>query len=162
VLAHARVPVLAAGGIASGSGLAAVLAAGAQAAWIGTPLLVAEEARNSRAARERVIAARETETVHTRVFDVVQGLAWPRAYPGRALANAFTARWHEHEDALASDAGARDAFQQAKKAEDYAVANLYAGQSVGLAARVEPAAAILERIAQDGEACLRRAGAALA
>lgn len=162
VLDAVRVPVAAAGGIATGRGLAAVLAAGAQAAWIGTPLLVAEEARNSAAARRRVIDARETQTVHTRVFDVVQRIPWPAAFPGRALANQLTARWHGHEDELAHDADAPRAFDEARRAEDYAIAVVYAGQSVGLVERVEPAAAILARIASDAEAHLRAAHACLA
>jgi nitronate monooxygenase len=156
VLASVRVPVLAAGGIATGRGLAAVLAAGAQAAWIGTPLLAAEEARNSSAARQRVIAASETDTVHTRVFDVVQGIPWPTAYPGRALANAFTARWHGREGELEGDEGAKRAFQEARQKEDYAgAALLYAGQSVGLVERVEPAEVIVQRIVAEAEARLR-------
>jgi len=161
VLESVSLPVVAAGGIASGRGLAAVLAAGAQGAWIGTPLLLAEEARNSDAARRRLIEARETDTVHTRVFDVVQGIPWPPAFPGRALANAFTARWHGHEAELARHAETRQAFQQARQVEDYASANLYAGQSVGMAERVEPAAAILGRIVRDAETQLRAAMAVL-
>ena len=155
VLESVRAPVVAAGGIASGRGLAAVLAAGAAGAWIGTPFLVAEEARNSAAARRKILEAEETETVHTRVFDVVQGIPWPAAFPGRALANAFTDRWRGHEEELAQDPDARRVFDQARKAEDYASAVLYAGQSVGLLERIEPAAAIVQRIAAQAEERLR-------
>lgn len=155
VLDAVRVPVVAAGGIATGRGLAAVLAAGAAGAWIGTPLLVAEEARNSGVARNRVIAAKETDTVLTRVFDVVQKIPWPTAFPGRALRNAFTDRWHGQEPDLAADDAARRGFDEARKTEDYQRAHLYAGQSVGLVDRVEPAAAILARIVADAEARLR-------
>jgi nitronate monooxygenase len=161
VLEAVRVPVVAAGGIASGRGLAAVLAAGAEGGWIGTPLLVAEEARNSAAARRRVIEARETETVHTRVYDVVQGIPWPPIFPGRALANAFTARWHGHETELSESAVARQDFQEAKKSEDYSRALLYAGQSAGMLEKVEPASVIVRRIADDAEALLRAVSARL-
>ncbi len=159
VLESVRVPVIAAGGIATGRGLAAVLAAGAQAAWIGTPFLVAEEARNSDAARRKVIDARETETVHTRVFDVAQNIPWPERFPGRALRNAFTDRWRGHEEALASDDAAKRELREAKAAEDYAKAVIYAGQTVGMLDHVEPAASIVARIARDAEACLRAAQA---
>jgi len=157
VLESVRVPVVAAGGIASGRGLAAVLAAGAQGAWIGTPFLVSEEARNTAAARRRVVEVSESDTVHTRVFDVVQGIPWPHEFPGRALANAFTRRWHGQEAELSRDAEARRAFQQAKQAEDYSTTVLYAGQTVGLLERVEPAAVIVERMAEEAEARLRAA-----
>jgi nitronate monooxygenase len=161
VLESVAVPVVAAGGIAGGRGLAAVLAAGAQGAWIGTPLLVAEEARNSEVARRKLVEATETDTLHTHVFDVVQGIPWPAPFPGRALANAFTARWHGHEDELARDEAARRAFQQARAVEDYSSANLYAGQSVGMADRVELAAAIIGRMVRDAESQLRAAMASL-
>lgn len=157
VLESVRLPVLAAGGIASGRGLAAVLAAGAQGALIGTPFLVAEEARNSTAARRRVVEADETETLHTHVFDVVQGIPWPAAFPGRALANAFAARWHGRESELSRDDEARRTFKEARESEDYSSAFIYAGQSVGLLQRVEPAADILQRIAGDAEAQLHAA-----
>jgi len=159
VLENVRTPVVAAGGIATGRGLAAVLAAGAQGAWIGTPLLASEEVRNSAEAKRRILAARETDTVHTRVFDVVQGIPWPRAFPGRALVNSFTARWHGHEDELEGDEDARRGFHAAKAAEDFTTAVIYAGQAVGLVERIEPAAAILRRIASDAERHLRAAGA---
>lgn len=160
VLESVRVPVVAAGGIASGRGLAAVLAAGAQGAWIGTPLLVSEEARSSTKARRALVAAKETDTVHTRVFDVVQGIPWPPSIPARALANDFTRRWLGHEGELAEDGEARRAFQQARQAEDYSkAAYIYAGQTVGLLDRVEDASTIIARIASGAEECLRAAGA---
>jgi nitronate monooxygenase len=70
VLDAVDVPVLAAGGIATARGLAAVLAAGAAGAWIGTALLACGEAATPAAARARVLAADATDTVVTRVFDV--------------------------------------------------------------------------------------------
>jgi nitronate monooxygenase len=155
VLRETKLPVVAAGGVATGRGLAAVLAAGAQGAWIGTPFLVAEEARNSGVARQKILQAKESDTVHTHVFDVVQKIPWPAPFPGRALANEFTARWHGHEAELDRDEGARQAFQEARKAEEYSRAYIYAGQSVGVLDRIEPAAAIVERIAGEGEAQLR-------
>ena len=101
----------------------------------------------------------DRETVLTRVFDVVQDIPWPPIFPGRALANAFTRQWHGHESDLAKDEAARREFQSARQAEDYSKTNLYAGQSVGLLDRIEPAAAIIDRITTEAEACLRAASA---
>jgi nitronate monooxygenase len=157
VLDAVKVPVVAAGGIATGRGLAAVLAAGAQGAWIGTPFLVAEEARNDELARARILAADETSTVLTSVFDVALGIPWPVEFGGRALKNAFTERWVGRESELASDGAARAAVRPALQARDYDTAQLYAGQTVGLLSHVEPAAAIAQRIAGDAERCLRAA-----
>lgn len=155
VLESVRVPVVAAGGIGSGRGLAAVLAAGAEGALIGTPFLVAEEARNSSAARRTLVESRETDTIYTRVFDIAQGIPWPPTFPGRAIANEFARTWHGREAALSVDAAAKRAFLEAKQTEDYAQAVLYAGQSVGLIDRIEPAAAIVERLVREAEVRLK-------
>src|SRR5262249_35841451 len=125
VLDSVRVPVVAAGGIATGRGLAAVIAAGAEGAWIGTPFLVSEEARNSDAARRKLLAASETETVLTSAFDAAQSIPWPHQYRGRAIRNDFSDKWHGREADLAKDEEARRGFAAAKQKEDYATANLY-------------------------------------
>lgn len=124
-------PVLAAGGIVTGPGLAAVLAAGAVGAWCGTAFLACPEADNTTTARERICAAAGSETVATSVFDIAQQIPWPVGHPGRALANDFTDRWHGHEDDLATDSGAAGQLARAKQDGDYDVAYLYAGQGVG-------------------------------
>jgi nitronate monooxygenase len=107
VLAAVDVPVVTAGGIGTARGVAAVLAAGAAGAWVGTCLLACPEAATSPSAREKVLASGEADTILTRVFDVAQGLPWTEAFAGRALRNRFTDPWHGHELALAADAGAR-------------------------------------------------------
>ena len=76
-------PVIAAGGIADGRGLAAVLALGGAGAWIGTRFLATPEAYAHDEWKRRIVAARETDTVHTELFD----LEWPKA-PHRVLRNS--------------------------------------------------------------------------
>jgi nitronate monooxygenase len=149
-------PVLAAGGIATGRGLAAVLAAGAAGAWIGTPFLLAEEARNTSAARKRIVAADETQTLHTSVYDRLQDKGWPDEFRGRALLNPFAERWTGHEEMLGPESEARAIFERARAAGDYDVAHIYAGQSVGLLDQVRPAETIVNEIATQAEDLLRR------
>ncbi len=74
VLDVVEVPVVAAGGIATPRGLAAVLGAGAAGAWVGTALLATHEAASTPAARSRLLAAGHDQTVYGRVFDVAQRL----------------------------------------------------------------------------------------
>ena len=148
-------PVIAAGGIATGRGLAAVLAAGACGAWIGTPFLAATEARTNPVAQARLTAADETDTILTSAFDRVQHKAWPPEFRGRALRNAFTDRWDQDANAIPDAAEA--SFQDARARQDYDIAHLYVGQTVGLVHKTEPAAAIVKRIADDARACLRSA-----
>ncbi|SNS85612.1 nitronate monooxygenase [Geodermatophilus pulveris] len=155
VLALADRPVLAAGGIATGAGVAAALAAGAAGVWIGTPLLACPEALNSPAARARVCAAAGEDTVLTRAFDVAQGLAWPERWPGRALVNDFSREWHGREAELAADPDARRRVVDARRTGDLSAAPLYAGESVGLVTAERPAADVVQQLAADAERALR-------
>ena len=132
VLEEVETPVVAAGGIGSGRGLAAVLAAGATGAWIGTAFLACPEADTAPAARERLLAASEADTAYGRVFDVAQRLGWPPEYGGRALRNAFFDRWEGREDALAHDDAAVAELARGRRDQDLDVGYVYAGQGVGL------------------------------
>ena len=149
-------PVVAAGGIATGRGLAAVLAAGAAGAWIGTPFLLAEEARSSPRARDRILQSNETQTLYTSVYDRLQDKNWPEEFRARALRNAFGAEWTGREAALGAGTEARATFDRAKAAEDYDVAHIYAGQSVGLLDTVSSAATIVASIETQAQELLRR------
>jgi nitronate monooxygenase len=90
VLDHIPVPVLAAGGISSGRGLAAVLAAGASGAWLGTAFTACAESLATDGTRQALIAARDTDTVLTSVFDIAAGYRWPPDIPERVLRNTST------------------------------------------------------------------------
>lgn len=86
-------PVVAAGGIADGRRLAAVLALGAQGASLGTRFLASEECYAHPNYKQRVLDAREADTVRTILF----GHGWPHA-PHRTLRNAFVDEWHGKEE----------------------------------------------------------------
>lgn len=124
-------PVLAAGGIATARGLAAVLAAGAAGAWVGTAFLACPEAANPAAARAAVVAANGTDTIYTRVLDIGRGSAWPREFGGRALRNAYADRWHGREDELERDVVPSDEPV------------VWAGQAAGLVRAERPAADVV-------------------
>ncbi|MFI6392309.1 NAD(P)H-dependent flavin oxidoreductase [Nonomuraea sp. NPDC050540] len=155
VLDAVSVPVLAAGGIAGARGLAAVLAAGAEGAWVGTAFLACTEARGSAPAKRRILEAGEEDTAYGRVFDVAQRLAWPREYGGRALRNHFFDTWHGRERELAEDEQAAAELRTARAAGDYDTACIYAGQSAGMVREERPAAAVVAGFAEAGE-LLRR------
>jgi NAD(P)H-dependent flavin oxidoreductase YrpB (nitropropane dioxygenase family) len=162
------VPVLAAGGIADGRGLAAALALGADAAWVGTRFLLAHEADVHPEWRRRIQAATETSTVHSTLFD----RGWPNA-PHRTLRNSTVRAW---EQAGRPDAprrpGERDLIAHApdgralhRYGPDAAVTGttgdvealaLYGGQGAGLAAHVLPAAAIVAELTRDAARALTR------
>jgi nitronate monooxygenase len=83
------VPVIAAGGIGDARGVAAVLALGAQAAWLGTRFVLAEEMPIHEDYRRRLIAAAETDPEwYPNLYDV----GWPDS-PHRALRNSTAEAW---------------------------------------------------------------------
>ena len=148
--ALAPLPVLAAGGIADGRGVAAALMLGAQGALVGTRFHACDEALGSLRARQCIVQASGDETARTRVFDVVRGLDWPALYTGRALRNGFMARWQGDEAGLARDVSRqREAFQAAQRDEDFDTAMVWAGEAVDLIDDVAPAEHVVERLARD-------------
>lgn len=149
ILESTSLPVIAAGGIANGRGLAAVLAAGAVGGWVGTALLASPETIGADYARDKLIAARSSETVYTPVFDRARDQPWPERWLGRALANDYTRRWH--------GAGApAEELAAAYDPADPAVGVVYAGQVAGMVHEEEPAGQIVARMAADAETLLRR------
>lgn len=132
VLEAVDVPVLAAGGVATARGLAAVLAAGAAGAWVGTAFLCCQESMLPAGARQRLLAADENATAYGRVFDVAQQAPWPRDYGGRALRNPFFERWRGREDELAGDEAELARYAAARASGEFDTAAIYAGQGAGL------------------------------
>jgi nitronate monooxygenase len=66
-----RLPIMAAGGIATGRSLAAVLTAGAEDAWMGTAFLATQEAQEvSEAHKGLIVQSHAEETIYTKVFDI--------------------------------------------------------------------------------------------
>jgi nitronate monooxygenase len=157
VAVPAGIPVLAAGGIATGCAIAGVLAMGAAGAWVGTRFAATREAMGSDAAKAAMLRAHETDTVLTHVFDIVQRAPWPDEFPGRALQNAFTTRWHGREATLQADLDAvSERFEAARRRDDYSEANVYAGQAVGLVQEIPSAGDLVQELVDEAEAYLRR------
>jgi nitronate monooxygenase len=145
-------PVLAAGGIATGRGIAGVLAMGAAGAWIGTRFCATRESLEDDKAKQRILEATETGTVHTRVFDLTQRIPWPEEFPGRALRNGFTARWHGREEVLRTQlSSAAIELREARERGDYSETYIYAGQAAGLVNDLLPAGELVERLAAEAE-----------
>ncbi len=155
------IPVVAAGGIADGRGLAAALMLGAHGALIGTRFYASAEALGHDQAKQRIVAARGDQTARTRVFDIVRGYPWPARYTGRAIRNGFMERWHGREDDLGNVLETeRVGYRTAALAGDVETAVVWAGEGIDLIKSVESAAALVASIGADAEAVLR-AGARL-
>lgn len=155
-------PVLAAGGIASGRGLAAVLAAGADGAWIGTALLATHESDQvSDEHKQMIVDARSEQTVYTEVFDILDQAAfgtppWPDGIAGRAIANEFLAEWNGREDTLRARLDdILPAYRQALSRHDLARTAVWAGESVDHVKSVRPVANVIRDICNEAERLLK-------
>jgi len=160
-------PVVAAGGIADGRGLAASLALGAEAAWIGTRFLASDEAAIHPTYQRRLLEAGEADTVYTTLFDV----GWPDA-PHRVLRNKTVNTWEAagrpksgerpgegvtvaRSPAVGDIVNYRSSTPSADTEGDIEALSMWAGQSVGLVRRSEPAGQILRGIVAQAEAVLK-------
>ena len=152
------VPVLVAGGIGSGRGVAAVLAMGAAGAVVGTRFKASTEFGGSAGAKAALVASDGSDTLHDVIFDDACGLDWPRGVTGRALRNRFTAEWEGRRDALRTAVAAEPMFAfMTRLAADPTTEVNWAGESAGLVDRVRPAAEIVRMITTDAAERLRAA-----
>ncbi|TQF73439.1 nitronate monooxygenase [Rhodococcus spelaei] len=142
-------PVAAAGGIGTGRGLAAVIAAGAEGALIGTALLASPETVGPDYARERVVSAGSADTVYTSVFDRARHQPWPDRWGGRAVVNDFTRDFHGTDTPV-------ERLEEAYDPADPALGVVYAGEAVGLVHAARPAGDVVRQIAADAQRLLAR------
>ena len=153
--AVAPVPVLAAGGIADGRGLAAALALGADGALLGTRFLASAESPLHPHFKQAIVDTHAEDTVLTEIPDLAAGLVWPGAM-SRSKRNRFIERWAGREWALRQhQAEALADVQAARKAGDIDNAPLSMGQDCGLIHDIAPAGEIVARIVREAEAILK-------
>jgi nitronate monooxygenase len=161
-------PTIAAGGISSGRALAAVLAAGADGAWIGTALLAATEAVYQPELAKAIVASDGLDTIHSKALDVVFGAwgpprpPWPADVAIRSRRNAVTDRWHGHEDELAADRAAIEAYLEPLGHMDPDVFPMLYGEGAGAVTHIAPAAEIISSLVGEAHDRLQRSTATTA
>jgi len=168
------IPVVAAGGIADGRGMAAAIMLGASGVWIGTRLLASSEATIHDVYRNRILQASEADTQWSHdLYDV----DWPNA-PHRTLSNSTSRGWM---DAGCSAPGGRPNEEQqighrpngdpVVRYQSYTplpettgnveAMSLWSGQGVSLVREVMPAADIVEEIYGNAKTLLQNGPSAL-
>jgi NAD(P)H-dependent flavin oxidoreductase YrpB (nitropropane dioxygenase family) len=143
------IPVLAAGGIADGRGLAAAIALGADGVLLGTRFLASRESPLHPNFKQAILESDGHDTLLSEIPDIAAGLVWPGAM-SRSRRNRFIERWAGREWALRQHcAEARAALKVARKNGDAEEAVLSMGQDAGLIHDIAPAAEIVSRIAEE-------------
>jgi nitronate monooxygenase len=156
------IPVVAAGGIADGRGLAAVLMLGAAGASLGTRFVASDEWGGGAWEQQAVLAATTDDTVRTSVYDQVRGAAFPADIADRVLRNRFNTTWEGRtEEIRERQAELQRELQAGAQAHDKDVVDISAGLAAGLIRSQEGAGAIVHRVVAEAEALLRRCSDAL-
>jgi len=154
VRAIAPVPVLAAGGIADGAGLAAALALGAEGALLGTRFLASPESPAPAGFKRTLLESDGHDTLLTEIPDIAAGRVWPGAM-SRVRRNHFVERWAGREWELRQQ---RDrvgpAVNEARRRDDTEEYTLGTGQTAGLITSLRPAADIVRELVEDAEAII--------
>jgi nitronate monooxygenase len=155
-------PVVVAGGIANGRGLAAALAMGAAGVVMGTRFKATPEFGSAGtthvdAQRAAIVANDGDHTVLDPINDLALGLKWPAGIEGRVLSNQFTAEWLGRGAELQAEVARQDepfAWTAAHNSEPETLLN-WAGESSGLVHEVLPAAEVVRRTMGEAEKLLR-------
>ncbi|MDQ2682843.1 MAG: nitronate monooxygenase family protein [Chloroflexota bacterium] len=163
--AVAPIPVVAAGGVFDGRGLAAALALGAAGANIGTRFIATEEAPASEEWKRAILAARSEDTVKAAVFNVLDPNPGEEGFGTvlRSLRTPFLDQWNDRivdAVALRSDLiGRAEALHQSGRGHEVVMT---AGQGAGAIAEIEPIGDLLRRIVAEAEDALRGASSFVA
>jgi len=152
--AVAPVPVVAAGGLADGRGLAASLSLGADGILMGTRFLASVESPLHPNFKQAIVESDGHDTMLTEIPDLASGTVWPGAM-SRSRRNALIERWAGREWALRQNqAEAFASIKAARLAGDVNEAPLSMGQDAGLIEDIPPAGEIVRRIAKEAEELL--------
>jgi nitronate monooxygenase len=165
------VPIVASGGIADGRGLVSALALGADGVQCGTAFLTSTESFAHDYHKQRIVAAKAGETVHTDLF----AINWPPNSPVRVLRSSVTEEaetlWGHHPDKLprivVGEEEGRPLYKFGTDSPlrsttgDFEKMALYAGEGAALASEIRPAAEIVASMVQEAETTLRGLAATL-
>ena len=149
-------PVLAAGGIVDGRGLAAALSMGAAGALMGTRFLATHEAPIPPGYKQAIVESETGDTVANELFDILWDDAWPGVQT-RAIRNAFVERWLGREDALrASVVSIREQRARECADDDRAEMPLLAGVGAGRIRELKSAGQVVRDVVAEAERVVRQ------
>lgn len=148
------IPVLAAGSIVDGRGLAAALALGAQGVWVGTRFIASEEARAARTFKQRIVASGGADTLITRCYS---------GKPMRVITNPYAEEFERHPERIqpfpqqmVTSAQAGVLGYASDTNTDPERTCMPAGQGIGGIHEILPVAAIMSRMLGEARADIER------
>lgn len=153
----APTPVLAAGGIADGRGIAAALCLGAAGALLGTRFEATSEAILEPEYVKAILDGHGADTERNRVLDIARRAPWPSRYLARTLRNEFLERWRGREDELEEDEAAKAEYEAGAAVGDLSVIPVWASEAIDLIDSMSPAADLVAELGRETEAALVRA-----
>jgi nitronate monooxygenase len=153
------IPIVAAGGIADGRGLAASLMLGASGVLMGTRFYATPEAAGAEAAKDRIRAATGDDTLRSIVFDISRRNVWPAPFTGRCLRNEHLERWYGREVELMRHLDEESSkYVAARNDGNFDIAAVIAGESAGLVREIASVREVVDRIVHDASTLLARGG----
>jgi len=149
-------PVLAAGGIADGRGLAAALSLGAAGVLVGTRFQASQEALVDAEVVKALLDGHGEDTERSRVLDIARESKWPARYTGRTLRNDFLNQWRNREAELERNEDAITAYRDAERRGDLGAVTVWASEAIDLITESQSAGEIVHDMVADAEATMRR------
>ncbi|MFE0456597.1 NAD(P)H-dependent flavin oxidoreductase [Streptomyces sp. NPDC058914] len=155
----APVPVLAAGGIADGRGVAAALVLGAAGALLGTRFQATAEALVDPTTAQALVAGRGEDTERSGVSDIARGARWPSSkYTARTLGHPSLDQWRGREAELAATPEAQRDYQAAVARGEAPPLPVWASEAIDLVTDLPSAADLVTALAAQADTALARAG----
>lgn len=155
-----RIPVIAAGGISEGRGVAAALTLGASGVALGTRFLASREATIAKGYQDEIIRVHDggVSTVRSKVYDVLRGiLDWPREYDGRGIANRS---YFDDRSGMLEEENRKLYREEMKRGDDgwgpERRMTTYAGTGVGLVREVKPVEEVIRELSSNAKLALRK------
>lgn len=150
------IPVVAAGGIVDGAGVAAALALGADGVMAGTRFLATEEAPISDTYKQWILTSDGQNTLLTDIVDLARGFVWPGAL-ARVFRNRLIEEWIGREAELKrrrAEIASRIGHATSEEDDNYTI--LFGGQGAGLIDSIKPVGVVIHEMASEAESIIRQ------
>jgi nitronate monooxygenase len=150
------IPVIAAGGITDGRGVAAALALGSSGVWIGSRFVASNEWGGPDWVKQALTETGADDTIITKSYDLATDAPFPFEVGHRVIRNRFTDKWHQnYEELLKHNEDLKTDIALAMENADMAVAPVNAGSGSGSIKSVDNVSEIIIALMSEAESILK-------